>query len=526
MRFPSFRRPQPISLLRFSIIISVLNLLFYNIPFFGFVQEHFDGEGFSLFFFMGCLVIVMVALNFMVIYLLLFLTRWFGRIIQAILLLLNGVAVYFVVNYHVLMEESMMGNVFNTRYSEASGFFSWGMLSFVLLLGLLPSIYVLVRPIKYGKWKTLGWVCGGSLVLSLVFVLINLNQTLWIGKYDRQLGGLVMPWSYIVNTGRLLKSKSEKEAKEIRLPDAVIRDDQKTAVVLVIGESARKANFQLYGYNRETNPLLAKQSRLKVFQAQSCATYTTGGVKAILEYDDTSKLYEILPNYASRAGVDVAWRTSNWGEPPVHIDDYQKAKQMMPSSQGIDAKYDELLFDGLRQRIEGSAMSKVLVILHTSTSHGPNYISKYPAEFTRFKPVFENVDEAHKDHDKLVNAYDNSIVYTDYLLNNLIDTLNDMKDWRTAMIFVSDHGESLGENGLYMHGLPMKLAPAEQYEIPFFVWLSSDFRQLKPVVNAKEAKKGALPTPVDQHYVFHSVLNLLSVDSPIYSEESDLFVRE
>ena len=117
--------------------------------------------------------------------------------------------------------------------------------------------------------------------------------------------------------------------------------------------------------------------------------------------------------------------------------------------------------------------------------------------------------------DRLVNAYDNSIRYTDYLLNGLIDTLQTMKDWKRAMIFISDHGESLGENKMFMHGLPMKLAPKEQYEIPFFVWTSDNFRTYKQ----------DLPAVLEQHYIFHSVLNLLSIQSPAYNEEFDIFVN-
>lgn len=508
------------SLSKFALIVSILNLVCYNIPFFGFVHEKIEGETLGVLCFMACLVVVMIALNFMATYLLLFLTRSIGRVLQALLLFINAVAVHFVFTYNVLMDESMIGNVFNTRYSEASGFFSWSLVAFVFVAGVLPAFFVLVQPLVYGTWRRFCISCGSSLGLSLVLALLNLNQTLWIGKYDTELGGLIMPWGYIVNTGRLYTHKTRQEAKEILLPDATFRDQKKTAVVLVIGESARKADFQLYGYARPTNPLLSQQEGLKVLQAQSCATYTTAGVKSILEYKETDDLYEILPNYAFRTGADVVWRTSNWGEPPVHVDYYEKESDITPSSPDVDASFDEILFDGIRQRIEGSDKSKVLIVLHTSTSHGPNYIAKYPESFKRFEPVFDNVDQAHKDNEKLINAYDNSIVYTDYLLSNLIDTLRAMPDWQTAMLFVSDHGESLGENGLYMHGLPKNIAPAEQYEIPFLLWLSSDFRQLKPVGGSGKA----LPALIDQHYVFHSVLNLLSIDSPVYNADLDLFL--
>jgi lipid A ethanolaminephosphotransferase len=155
----------------------------------------------------------------------------------------------------------------------------------------------------------------------------------------------------------------------------------------------------------------------------------------------------------------------------------------------------------------------VLIILHTSTSHGPQYANKYPKQFEVYKPVAMNVEEGEKNVGMLVNAYDNTIRYTDYLLDSLINTLRTMTDWKSAMIFISDHGESLGENKMFMHGLPMKLAPKEQYEIPFLVWTSEGFRTYKD----------QLPAVLEQHYIFHSVLNLLSIQSPAYNEDYDIF---
>ena len=123
----------------------------------------------------------------------------------------------------------------------------------------------------------------------------------------------------------------------------------------------------------------------------------------------------------------------------------------------------------------------------------------------------------------LINAYDNTIRYTDYLLNGLIDTLRAMTDWKSAMIFISDHGESLGENKMFMHGLPMRLAPKVQYEIPFLVWTSDGFREYKPTSDQQSASEGELPKVLEQHYIFHSVLNLLSIQSPAYNQAYDIF---
>ena len=508
-----------VSLRTFSCIVSIGTLLLYNIPFFQYVagnsNETIAGKSFLLL----SLAVVMLALNFMMTYLVMFLLRKAGRILLAMLALINATAVYFIITYSVMMDATTIGNVFNTRYSEASGFFSWSLWLFIAVFGVLPALYCLWQPVVIGKAKQMGICCGSALATVLVVAALNINQTLWISQHDTELGGLLQPWSYIVNSVRLVSSRFDEQAEEIKLPDGKIRDHDKAVVVLVIGESARKANFQLYGYKRETNPLLSKQKDLKVYQATSCATYTTAGTKAILEPKNSGDLYELLPNYAYRTGVDVSWRTSNWGEPPIHIDEYLSDDDLSKLYPNESNDYDGILFAGLRQRIASSTKDKVLVILHTSTSHGPNYASKYPKAFEVFKPVARNVEEGEKNVATLVNAYDNTIRYTDFLLDSLINTLRGMTDWKSAMIFISDHGESLGENGMFMHGLPMRLAPKVQYEIPFLVWTSEGFRQYKPTATA-------LPAVLEQHYIFHSVLNLLSIDSPAYNKDFDIFMNE
>lgn len=506
---------RPVSLFTFSCIVSIGTLVLYNIPFFRFVVDNSNASAAGLVWLMVSLVVIMLAVNFMMTYLAMFCLRVVGRILLAILSVINATAVYFILTYSVYINATTIENVFNTRYSEASGFFSWSLWLFIAVFGVLPALFCLLQPVVIGKAKKLGVCCGASLAVILVIGLLNINQTLFISQHDTELGGLLQPWSYIANTYRVVSFSQDEQAEEILLPDGKITDDEKAVVVLVIGESARKANFQLYGYQRDTNPLLSKQQELKVFQCNACATYTTAGTKAILEPVNSGDLYELLPNYAFRMGADVSWRTYNWGEPPIHIDEYlddQKLSAMYPET---DGRYDAILFAGLRERIASSKKNKVLVILHTSTSHGPQYANKYPKEFEVYKPVAKNVEEGEKNVGMLVNAYDNTIRYTDYLLDGLINTLRDMKDWKSAMIFISDHGESLGEKGIFMHGLPMQLAPKEQYEVPFLVWTSEGFRTYK----------STLPAVLEQHYIFHSVLNLLSIESPAYNKDLDIFTK-
>ena len=154
-----------------------------------------------------------------------------------------------------------------------------------------------------------------------------------------------------------------------------------------------------------------------------------------------------------------------------------------------------------------------MVVLHTSTSHGPTYYKKYPPEFNKFTPVCKSVELANCTQKELINAYDNTIVYTDYILANLIGDLKELKEYNSSMIYISDHGESLGENNLYMHGIPASMAPKEQLDIPFIVWSSDNSRQFK--------QNGLL----SQHHIFHSVLDFLAIESPIYDENMSIYKK-
>ena len=500
-----------VKLTYFALLMSVVNFLFYHFPFYAFVVNDVDYHSLNGVILIVSLVVVMLVANFLVFYLILFLFRFVGKLLLAVSFVLNSVAVYFVNTYSVIMDESMIGNVFNTNYAEASSFWSFKLLLYVVFLGLIPSIYIFKTKIINGTWKKFLTTSSLTLLFILILIFANAGSSLWIDKNSKVLGGLAMPWSYSVNTALLHIHKHQENKKEILLPDAVIADDEKSIVILVIGESARSQNFSLYGYERNTNPLLSKTERLFTFKATSASTYTTASVKSMLEHKNSRDLYEVLPNYLYRTGVEVIWRTTNWGEPPIHIKNYQTQKDLASNCKGEGCEYDEVLLNGLKEQILASDKHKILVVLHTSTSHGPQYSKKYPPQFEVFQPVCNSVELGNCSQEELINAYDNTIVYTDYILHQIIEDLQELEQYHSAILFVSDHGESLGENNLYMHGVPISVAPKEQYEIPFIVWLSDDSRLLKP------------QHELTQHHVFHSVLNFLGIQSPIYDEEMNIF---
>ena len=501
-----------IKIIPFVLLISVLNFLLFHYPFYKFVFNNLDYKSLNGINIVITLMILMVVANAFAFFLVFFLSRFVGKFLSVVFFIVNAIALYFVNTYHIIIDEAMVGNVLNTDHAEATSFFSFKLILYVILLGVIPSIYIIKAKIINVTVKRFFIVTSLTLLFIVAIAFVNARNWLWIDKNSKTLGGLAMPWCYTVNISLYYTHKYQENKKEILLPNATIKDSQKAVVVLVIGESARRQNFSLYGYEKNTNPFLSNTPGVFHFNANSCATYTSAGVKCILEHAHTDDLYEILPNYLERNGVAVIWRTTNWGEPPIHIKNYQREEALKKNCKGVGCNYDELLLTDLKEQIATSTKNKILIVLHSSTSHGPTYSKKYPPQFEIFKPVCNTVELGNCSQTELINAYDNTIVYTDYILHNLIEDLQQLKAYKSAMIFVSDHGESLGEKNLYMHGLPLSLAPKEQYEIPFIVWMSENSsRQLKP------------NNELSQGHVFHSVLNFLGIQSPVYNEDLNIF---
>lgn len=493
-----------------SLLLSAYTLVAFHAPFFDYVIANV-GNDFSGIWLVCSMFILMLALNYLVFYLFLYIGRVVGKYLLALLTAGNAMCLYFVNTYNVLIDRSMMGNVFNTQFSEASSFFSWAAVLYVLMLGIVPSVLLCRKKIDYGSIRQFLLNVGISLAIVLGVVGSNYKNTFWIDRHASIIGSKLMPWSYIVNSVRYYSHWKRANQKEIQLPDAEAISDSKDICVLIIGESARSENFSLYGYDRETNPLM-KADSVVALKATASHTNTLGAVRAILQHKPSGDLYEILPNYLARNGVDVTWRSSNWGTPPIRVEkSYTKGelKELYPDA---DSRYDGILFHDLKSQILASGNNKIFIGIHTYTSHGPEYYSNTPDEFKRFMPECRTVEMAKADHSELINAYDNTILYTDHLVHSVIGVLREFSDRRSCVIFVSDHGESLGESGLYMHGVPMKMAPKEQLDIPFIVWTSDN-----SMTRVKRLDS------VGHHHIYHSVLKFLGITTPFFDESKNIF---
>ncbi len=503
---------------RFIFIVTIINILFYHFPFFKYIVINTD------IYTLSGIQIFLSALTalFVVTFVIFSFVSFFGKKVFKTFLILvfisNSIALYFVLAYNVVLDKSMMGNVFNTRYEEASSYFNINIFIYILIFGVIPSLYVYKVDLLRSKALSLLKNIIVVFLSGVLILYINSFTWVWLDKNAKILGALSMPWSYTINSIRYKLKQIKKSKKQILLPKGAFKDSEKTAVVLVIGESARAYNFSLYGYDRQTNKLLSKNDIAVLKNSLSASTYTTASVHAILSYlGDTDDDYEVLPNYIHRMGGYVEWRTKNWGEPNLNIDRYIQAGELKKDC-SKNCEYDEILLTNLGKKIEKIEKDKILIILHTAGSHGPKYTIKYPENFEIYKPVCKSVNLKQCTQQSLINAYDNTIVYTDYFLNKAINILKSL-NIASVLIYISDHGESLGEYGLYLHGTPYAIAPDFQKKIPFIVWESEKFKK----------QKGYKKTYVRYlkeygHYnIFHSVVGALNLDTPVYDQSKDIF---
>ncbi|MEW5903911.1 MAG: phosphoethanolamine--lipid A transferase EptA [Pseudomonadota bacterium] len=505
---------------KFILIFAALNALLYHWPLYDFVLKE-QGGALTLF----SLFVLAMLLTVLVMFLFALVSQRLLKPLAILIVLCNAFALYFIETYQVVLDKAMMGNVFNTNTAEAGSYLSFDFLLHVLLFGVLPA-WLLSRVTlhRVSRLRTLA-VLVLSLLVGIGLLYANAQTWLWIDKHGRKLGGMILPWSYVINAARYQSEKMIQTRELTLLPPAQFTHDaeKKTVVVLVIGESARAADFSLYGYARDTDPLLRQAGAIAIPGAHSCATYTTASVQCILANADTSNTlfynYEALPSYLQRHGIDTIWRTRNWGEPPLKVNTYQRDTELIKDCSGPHCNHDEVLLNGLAQRIATSDSQRIFVVLHQAGSHGPNYFEHYPADGERFTPVCRSVRLQDCTPESVVNAYDNTILYTDKFLAATIDLLRALPHTETMMLYISDHGESLGEYGLYLHGTPYTLAPDVQKDIPYIVWMSDAFKQRKrltPATALAHAKHA-------QQTVFHSVMGAFDMTSSIYEPQLDIF---
>jgi lipid A ethanolaminephosphotransferase len=461
---------------------------------------------------------------------------WAMKLLTTLLFLGNAAGLHFMNAYGVELDLTMMRNIFGTNTGQVGELMHWTLYLKLVAMGLLPSVLVWVIGVRSPRlWLRL--LAPFAVFGAMLAVLFATSTTwLWYDKHATRMGARILPWSYLVNTGRYFNKEALRNRVQVLLPDAQFIEAepaQKEIVVLVIGEAARAENFSHYGYERDTNPFTKDLGLVVLPMGKSCATYTIGSVACIITHEGREASarteFEPLPSYLTRHGIETIWRSNSGGTPPFQATVIERVHEIAErcraeNGEGADCPspyLDGALVHQLGAVLAGSDAQRILVVLHQTGSHGPSYSKKYPPQFAHFTPVCDTVQVSTCSEEALYNAYDNTIRYTDYLLSDVIAQLQSIPDAASVLIYTADHGQSLGENGLYLHGSPPAFAPDVQRYVPFFVWMSDRFQTVKGI------------TPEDimraeshvHDFPFHSVMGAFGMRSDIYKPQFDIFAQ-
>jgi lipid A ethanolaminephosphotransferase len=475
-------------------------------------------------------------------YVLLSMLAW-GRLtkpVLALLVLVSAGASYFMNSYGIVIDYNMLTNMLQTDVAEATELFNGRLLLWLLLLGVLPALLISRMPTRPLAWRReLAGKLGSMAVLLGVFAVLVMSQYqpyASLIRNHREVRLMLVPSNVVGAVHGYLKRELaapvtlEVVGADAHRISAVGVTHRPRVTVVVVGETARAANFSLNGYARPTNPELAERDVINYPQASSCGTATAVSVPCMFQDVGRTDYKESMAgnregmlDVLQRAGVGVLWRDNNSG--------CKGACDRVPSEDVSHLKlaefcadgecHDEALLHNLQTYLDGLTRDTV-VVLHMKGSHGPAYYKRYPAAFERFTPVCKNVQLDRCDTASIVNAYDNSLLYTDHVLAATIDLLhNNAARLDTAMLYMSDHGESLGELGMYLHGVPYAMAPSEQTHVPMVLWFSDGMQRSSGI--SADCLRQQAGQPVSQDNLFHSVIGLMGVRTSVYQPQLDIF---
>ena len=477
--------------------------------------------------------------SFLAVFLLLISFRYTVKPILILLLLSSSVVSYFANNYGTIFDDNMIINSLETNLAESLDLASFKLAIYVLILGIIPSILVFKAPLKDSSLATVLWSkVKVIIILIVVFILVMLafsKSYTSFARENKQLRLHINPTYFLYAIGKYTRNQFESIDQPFVTigQDAIVkRQDQSNKLIIVVaGETARADRFSLNGYQRETNPLLSKQQVVSFAKMSSCGTDTAVSLPCMFSslnkgsYSHTQgKNMSNALDVLSTAGVKVMWRDNNSSSKSVadRIDYQDFRSEKMNTICDIECR-DEGMLVGLQSYIEGNKDKDIVIVLHMMGSHGPAYYKRYPKNFEKFTPVCRTNQLNECSNEQINNAYDNTILYTDYFLSKVIELLKDNQaTYKTAMFYMSDHGESLGENGLYLHGMPYFIAPKEQTHVGSIMWFDSEFSK---DIDQKSLQK-TVKNETTHDGMFHSLLGLMNIDSSVYNKKLDYFSYE
>lgn len=451
------------------------------------------------------------------------------KVLIVVLLLSAASAAYFMDTFSTIIDKDMIANLFQTDTKEALELITVKFILYIIVLGIIPSAIVLKSKIEFASYKkeflSKALIALLSIIIFSVIYMIESKHYTPFLRNHKELTKYINPTYPINSFVRYLRInlKPQESMKPIAQDASRVTSDRKKLVVFVVGETARAANFSINSYDKETNPFMQNISNVvSLTNFYSCGTATAISLPCMFskfpkdEYDNSKKSYENLVDVLNKSGVRVIWRDNNSGGSKGVAERLLDVKYFDGDSKN---SRDEVLLEDLQQRVD-LGYEDTFIVLHQEGSHGPTYYKRYPPQFEYFKPTCKTAELDKCTKEEIVNTYDNTILYTDYILKKSVDFLKNNEDkYDTLMVYVSDHGESLGENGIYLHGMPYLLAPEFQKHIPAIFYFGKNMQDDYARLLAKKDEN------FSHDNIFHTFLDIFNIKSSEYNKNLDLFSK-
>ncbi|MDD9908710.1 MAG: phosphoethanolamine--lipid A transferase [Ahrensia sp.] len=469
--------------------------------------------------------------------------RWTAKPALVFFLIVAASASWFTDKYGVIIDRGMIQNTLETNPDEAGQFLTGPFIFHMVLFGLLPSIGVAVIRIRHRPWRQKllhnSAVIFPALGIFTAITFIFFQTYASMLRNHRDLPMTFTPLSPIVKTVDYFQRQSRMRGLKVQPLGTDARKSIDTNVgqspkvlVLMVGETARAQNFSLNGYERETDPRMKTAQVVNFPDVSSCGTATNVSLPCMFsiygraDYTEfKGRSSEHLLDVLQHAGFKTTWIDNNITDKRLgQTSEFERTSNVDDPRFCKDGECrDGILVDRLQKRLS-TIKEDTVIVLHMNGSHGPAYYRRYPESHRKFRPDCRTDDFSSCSVEEIVNAYDNTILYTDQVIGDVIDILKQDRDKvASAMLFISDHGESLGENGLFLHAAPYFMAPEFQTRVPMMLWAGDEFLQRESIEPTCLQK--AASNTLSHDNLFHSVLGLLNVSTSVRSDDLDIFSR-
>ncbi|WP_051252640.1 phosphoethanolamine transferase [Ferrimonas kyonanensis] len=523
-----------------ALAVSAYIALAFNLPFYLALERIFQQLEHVDYGFVASIPLFVIA----VLNLVLALCCWKGitKPLVIMLIISSSLVSYTMLTYGVVFDYGMIENLFETNPAEAGSYLNLNVVLWLTITALLPTL--VVCRVRLCQRQTLAGELlhkAASVTLSVLCVLaiafFYYKDYSSVGRNNSYLKTMIVPTHFIYSSAKYINNTflTTPVPFETLGQDAsqspLAADDKPTLMVIVVGETARSMNLAYNGYSRPTTPFTQDKNLISMKRVSSCGTATAVSVPCLFSPQTRSgfdgkraRNQSNLMDIFGYAGIDSVWKDNDGGSKGV-----AKRMSYLPVDPSAHPQFceggvcvDEVLLEDFDTQIDAMQGNRV-VVLHLIGSHGPTYYQRYPQSMAAFTPACNSNNIETCTEQELVNVYDNTIRYTDYVLNQTIKRLQGMSDrYKTALVYLSDHGESLGENGLYLHGFPYGLAPKQQTTVPWLMWFSDAFSRDKGIDRQCLVKKGE-QAELSHDNFFHSMLGIMDVHTSLYQPQLDLF---